>query len=102
MVNTSSLQFSVRPPTTAADEIRCVGLQVNGSGGGQWHLRLNREGLISVEPGLTADCLSTYYLNSNTFVALAQGRFTVEEAIATGRVVVLGPTFRSEELMQIV
>ncbi len=88
--------------STPAGEIRCVGLQVNGSGGGQWHLRFNRDGLIAVEPGLTADCVSTYYLNSTTFVALAQGRFTVEEAIATGRVVAFGPTFRNEELVQIV
>ncbi len=81
---------------------RRVALQVNGSGGGQWQLLLNQAGLVAVEPGVTADCDATYYLNSDTFVSLAQGRFNIEEAIATGRLVAGGPTFRTEELLHVI
>lgn len=54
----------------AGSPLRTVGLDVWGPGGGQWHLGFRSDHLVSVERGLTADCLTTLRLSADDF---AQG-----------------------------
>ena len=82
-------------------DTRRIGLEVTGSGGGQWQLRMNGQGVIDVQPGLTPDCPSCYHLNSQTFVALAQKRFSVDDAINSGRVVAIGNDLENDILKKI-
>lgn len=78
-------------PRTAGTAVNgVVGLQVNGPGGGQWELQLDRGRVVQAEPGLTSQCTATCYLNSGTFRLLASSEQSVESALASGRVVIEG------------
>ena len=80
-----------RVPLPAAGEGRVfLGLQVNGSGGGQWKIVMEKGRVVAVEQGLSPRCTATFYLNSNTFECLATRRSTVQQAIDLGRVLIEG------------
>jgi hypothetical protein len=78
-----------------------VALQINGSGGGQWHLLVRQGRLVRAEMGLQDQSHDGYYLNSDTFAALVRGRMTVEQSIHAGRVVLEGDRTRHPELIRI-
>ena len=67
-----------------------LGLQVNGPGGGQWQCLLDKDRPIGLAHGLTTDCATTAYLNSNTFERIATRRLAAAQAINTGQVLVEG------------
>lgn len=67
-----------------------VGLQVNGTCGGQWRLLIRDGNLVGVDLGLGPADQVRYYLNSNTFSSLVQGRYSVEQSIRSGRVLIEG------------
>ena len=67
-----------------------VGFQVTGRSGGQWRLVL-RDGIaVGVESGLTPADHVQYRLNSHTFSSLVEGRYTAEQSVRAGRVLVEG------------
>jgi len=67
-----------------------IALQVNGRGGGQWHLWTSAGRLVGAELGLGARSTARFYLGAAAFAALARGGATVEAAIGAGQVVVEG------------
>jgi thioester reductase-like protein len=84
------------PPKRNGD--RCLGLQVNGPGGGQWKLILHDRHLVAAEPGLGPECSAVFRLDSPTFQHLAMRHLTVGRAIAKGEVVVEGNGLTRPEL----
>jgi thioester reductase-like protein len=76
------------PPVAPAEA--CLGLQVDGPGGGQWKLLLREGRRSSVEPGLSAECSPVLALDSQTFRALACGECSVAEAAQQGRLAIHG------------
>ena len=97
----------LRPPATVAPTSRNgtgrvhLGLQVNGQGGGPWELTLEAGRVVKAEPGISDHCTATYYLNATTFGRLAERETTVDEALATGRVLIEGNGLPLPELAQI-
>ena len=67
-----------------------LGLQVDGPGGGQWKLLLERGRPIAAERGLSPKCSATFLLDSSTFRQLALRQLPVAHALATGRLVIEG------------
>lgn len=78
-----------------------IALQVNGGGGGQWHLLVRDGSVLGAEPGLGPNTDTRYYLNSDTFAALVHGELTVEQSVNAGRVIIEGPHDTHLHLMQI-
>lgn len=79
--------------TEPAEEVRSsgaaltsVGLQVNGSGGGQWSLLLGDGRVAGAEPGLPRSSQDRIYLSSETLAALTRGKLTVQQSVQQGRV----------------
>ena len=66
----------------------CVGLQVDGPGGGQWKLILEDGRLVAAERGLVARSSASLRLNSQTFKQLTTHQLSVAQAVESGRVVV--------------
>ena len=69
----SALPASPPPARPAPGQAVCLGLQVNGTGGGQWQLTVRGGRLLGVEPGLPPNGEPTCYLNSKSFRRLADG-----------------------------
>ena len=76
-----------------------VALQVNGPGGGQWHLRLEGDRVTAADWGLPAAGSSGFYLSAATFRSLAESELSVDESINSGRLVVQGAAPRMHELI---
>ncbi len=67
----------------------CVGLEVSGSGGGQWQLHFADDTrLVGVTPGLGKSCRARFFLSVQSFAALIHHQLGCEEAIFAGRVIV--------------
>lgn len=77
---------------------RLLGLQVVGHGGGQWHVVWQDGKVIGADIGLSDRCSAVYQLNVGTFASLAHGRMTVDQAVETGDVVILGNGLPKPEL----
>jgi thioester reductase-like protein len=75
-----------------------LGLQVNGSGGGQWELFLQKGQVLAARQGISDRCVAVYYLNTDTFRSLLSRESTVEKAIRAGRVLIEGNTLHPAEL----
>ena len=80
---------------------QCVALQVNGGGGGQWHLLVRDGAIVGGDLGLASADAPRCYLNSATFAALASGQMTVEQSINAGRVVLRAPRGIQPHLIRI-
>ncbi len=65
-----------------------VGLQVNGSGGGQWQLVVRDGRLAAADYGLPDGDAAHVYLTTATFRSLMQQEMTLKESVDTGRVLV--------------
>lgn len=70
---------------------KSVSLQINGQGGGQWHLRVVGDRLLGVGLGLGPAKSPGYYLNADTFTALSRGELTVERSLGGGRTILEAP-----------
>lgn len=84
--------------TPAADRIA---IQVNGSGGGQWHLLVRNGSVLGAERGLNPAATAGYYLNSETFAALVRGEVTVQQSVNAGRLIIEGPRGAHDQLMRL-
>ena len=83
------------------DGRQCVALQVNGSGGGQWHIDV-RDGVITGgDLGLGPADAPRCYLSSATFAALARGEITVEQSINAGRVFLRAPRGIQQDVVRV-
>jgi thioester reductase-like protein len=69
---------------------RWVGLQVNGSGGGQWGFRMRGEQACEVRPGVCATDEVKIYLGAETMSALVGGSLTAQQAVDSGRMILDG------------
>jgi thioester reductase-like protein len=79
------------PDAAAAEKsATCVGLQVNGPGGGQWKLLVDNGHAIAAEPGLPARSAVTFYLHSKTFENLVTRQATAEQLLRTARILIEG------------
>jgi len=78
-----------------------LGLEVSGSGGGQWHLLVRGGDPLAAGRGIHPGCSAIYYLNSHTLASLARGDLSVQQAIFTGRVVLEGNGLPERKLIQI-
>jgi hypothetical protein len=70
--------------------LACLGLQVNGPGGGQWKLLVRDGRLLCAEDGITPQCSVVFQLNSRTFQQLAARQLSVTQAVGQGRVAIIG------------
>ena len=86
-----------QPPSDCSGD-RLLGLQVDGHGGGQWHLVLNAGNLVAADVGLDSRCSATYQLDVNTFALLARGQVTAAQALAAGSIVIKGNGLSRREL----
>jgi thioester reductase-like protein len=77
---------------------RLLGLQVDGHGGGQWHLMWREGKVVGADVGLADSCSAVYRLNVDTFASLASGEVTAAHAVAVGDVVILGNGLSKPEL----
>jgi thioester reductase-like protein len=82
---------------SAADD-PCLGLDVNGPGGGQWKLLLENRRLAGAEHGLHGRCTATLHLTSKTFQRLVTRQLTVAQAVQGGRVMIEGNGLSRSEL----
>jgi len=83
------MQRLLKAPKDCADipnDCACVGLQVDGPGGGQWKLVLQDGRLIAAERGLSAESAASFRLDSGTFKDLAMHRVDVSQAVELGRI----------------
>ena len=85
----------------AAAAGQTVDFQVNGSGGGQWHLAVRDGALLGAGAGLGPDPAEAIYLNTHALAALVEGQCTVEQAIRAGRVVIHAAPARHQELIRV-
>jgi len=92
---------SVRQRADSGAEVEAVSLQVNGRGGGQWHLVFRQGRLLGANPGLGPQSADGYYLNADTFAALVCRRVAVEQAICAGRLLIQGHEHSWRELIRV-
>lgn len=81
------------------DRSQYVGLQVTGSGGGQYHLVLENGRVVAADQGVPDQCTAVYHLDSDTFASLANGQRTAEDALAAGDVVIQGNGLSKPEML---
>jgi thioester reductase-like protein len=75
-----------------------LGLHVNGPGGGQYALMLDDGVPIAAEPGCTAQCGATLYMNSQTYRQVVQGLMSPTAAIGGEKILIEGDGFDSDRL----
>ena len=86
------------PDTIGQCGERLLCLQVDGHGGGQWHLVMKDGAVIAAEMGIDSRCSATYHLDVHTFASMARGQLTADEALAAGDVVIKGNGLSKREL----
>jgi thioester reductase-like protein len=86
------------PPSPKKGAGNVLGLQVDGHGGGQWHLVVKDGTLVGADVGLASRCTATYELDVATFASLARGQETADQALKAGRVVIRGNGLTRREL----
>jgi len=79
---------------------RYVSLMVQGRGGGQWHLVVDRGRLVGARVGVKEDAGTVCYLTSDTFSRIVSGEGSLESLINTGQLAVAGSSVRTCELEQ--
>ena len=67
-----------------------LALQINGCGGGQWHLRIHNGRISGAELGLGPAGIPRCYFSSETFKSIMDSRISAEQAIRSGRIVAQG------------
>lgn len=72
------------------DGALAVNLEVNGPGGGQWHLELCDGRPASFQPGLLDEPHGAAYLNTHTWLRLRRGETNVREEVLAGHLIVEG------------
>lgn len=87
--------------SSAPDARHCVGLQINGSGGGQWRLFVEGATPRCAVPGINSQCRGGFYMNIRTFAALASGQINIEQAVNSGRLVIESGGLPEPTLLQI-
>jgi thioester reductase-like protein len=80
---------------------RAVAIQVNGGGGGQWVMGLRDGRVRQATPGLGPQGTPRFYMNSDTFAALAEGARSVEDSVNGGRVVIEGTNGDDHQYVEI-
>jgi hypothetical protein len=81
---------SAEAPAPRGNGRACLGLQVDGPGGGQWKLLLNNGSPMAVQHGIGRQCSATFRLNTRTFRRLMDRHLSVRGAVEAGQVVIEG------------
>jgi len=92
------LMQSAVPERPEVAKERMLGLQVDGHGGGQWHLMWKEGKVVAADIGLSDSCTAVYRLNVDTFASMAKGQVTAAQAVDQGDVVILGNGLSKPEL----
>ena len=79
-------------------EARWLGLQVDGSGGGQWQLAYEEGRVLGADFGVSDRCAAVFQLNTQTFAALARGQQTIDQAMRNGELTVRGSDLSDSDL----
>jgi nucleoside-diphosphate-sugar epimerase len=79
-----------------------LGLQITGRGGGWWTGQVRDHELTAVTRGQPSAQASRLRFSSATFDALCAGHLTPQNALETGRIVVLGEGLGTESIARIV
>ena len=96
----SALPTAAQPAPPHRERDVCLGLQVNGAGGGQWQLTVRGGRVVAVEQGLPPDGEATCYLNSKSFQRLTAGNGAAKQLLQTGRLVIEGTASGAEQALQ--
>jgi thioester reductase-like protein len=78
-----------------------LALEVTGCGGGQWQVWTREGRLDRAEWGGAEQAPARCYLNGDTFRRLAEGRLSVEDSLARGRLFIEGPRASRQEAIAI-
>jgi thioester reductase-like protein len=76
---------------------RLLGLDVRGTGGGQWQLIVQNGHVVGAETGIHAERASVCRTDINTLAQLASGRQSWTEALANGSATLIGNGLADEE-----
>ena len=79
-----------------------LGLQVDGHGGGQWHLVLDNGEPIEAEAGVSSKCSAVYHMNVETFASMARGQVTANQAYEQGSLVIKGNGMSKPDLLGVI
>jgi hypothetical protein len=72
-------------PSTA-----CLGIQVDGPGGGQWELMVRGGRLVAIDDGVSPRSSAVFHVHSATFCSLVRGKLSVSQAVRSGHVWIEG------------
>lgn len=88
-----------KKPGQKGEAARILGLQVDGHGGGQWHLVLDNGELVQAEMGVSPKCSAVYQMNVETFASMARGQVTADQAFEEGALVIKGNGMSKPDLL---
>ena len=75
-----------------------IGLQVSGSGGGEWTLWLEEGEVTGLSRGLSQRCTTSLHMNSDLFERMSKGEIAADRALATGQIFASGNRIPLPEL----
>ncbi len=78
---------------------RLLGLQIDGHGGGQWHLVLDNDIPVEIDQGVSPKCSAVYQMNVETFASMARGQLTANQAYEQGTLVIKGNGMPKPDLL---
>lgn len=76
----------------------CLGLRVDGPGGGQWKLQFHDGQSVHIESGISEQCSAVFTLDSQTFRRLVEGELSVARAVHEGHLRVDGNGLKPHDL----
>jgi thioester reductase-like protein len=82
-------------------QVRLIGVQVNGPGGGQWTLTVQGGRPVAAQHGLAKERHAVLYLNSRTYERCARGELTVDEAHDRGQLALEAEQVPRDEVLGI-
>ena len=74
---------------------------IDGGGGGAWHLMLQDGKLVGADIGRDQKCTAVYRLDADTFATLATGQESASSALDKGQLVIDGNGLSRSELVDI-
>jgi thioester reductase-like protein len=82
-------------------QVRLIGVQVNGPGGGQWTLAVQQGRAVAAQCGLAQERHAVLYLNSRTYERCVRGELTVDEAHDRGQLALEADQVPRDEVLGI-
>ncbi len=74
----------------SAETEQSIGINITGRGGGQWRIIVRNNQVVGIELGLGSLDQAQFYMNSDTFLSLVEGRCSVDQSLCAGRIFIEG------------